>query len=502
MVPRKAVLLARISDARDGDTHGVDGQVADLIAYAARIGWQPGPRDTHVIVENDTSAFKRRKIAVPGHDRPVLRTVRPGYRRVLDMLHRGEADGFIAVDLDRTCRDPRDLEDLIDVVESRSPRIPVESRTGSLRLANDADVTMARVMVAVANKASRDTARRVAARREQKAAAGVYGGGKRPYGYGVPTGETDQKTGRLVLDMNKLVEAEAAEVRRWADLLLAGESMASILRSLRERCVPTVTGAAWSSRAVRDILRRPRNVGMAVYRGQEVGPAQWPAIMTEDVWRAVVALLDSDGRRTSPGNQPRWLGSLIFRCGVCDDGQTVYVGGGRSSHSKMPTYVCRSHGHLRRLASAVDDLVARVIIERLSRPDAVDLVAPRPGRNTAALASEANSLRARIEEAADLWESGALPAAAVKARTTRLRERLTAIEAELASTARSNPLAGLAGQPDVAERWPQLPLGQQRAILRTLMTVTLLRSRPGRQPNGGYFDPESVLIDWNDSPAG
>jgi hypothetical protein len=44
---------------------------------------------------------------------------------------------LLALDLDRIARDPRDLEDLIDVVESHTPHVPVESVTGSLRLANE-----------------------------------------------------------------------------------------------------------------------------------------------------------------------------------------------------------------------------------------------------------------------------------------------------------------------------------------------------------------------------
>jgi hypothetical protein len=52
---------------------------------------------------------------------------------------------LVALDLDRLARDPRDLEDLMDVVEASSPRIPVQSVTGPLRLDNNADVAMARV---------------------------------------------------------------------------------------------------------------------------------------------------------------------------------------------------------------------------------------------------------------------------------------------------------------------------------------------------------------------
>jgi hypothetical protein len=44
--------------------------------------------------------------------------------------------------------------------------------------------------------------------------------------------------------------------------------------------------------------------------------------------------------------------------------------------------------------------------------------------------------------------------------------------------------------------WAQLPLGSKRAILRLLMDVTLLKGRPGRGPDGSYFDGSTVQIDW------
>ena len=66
---------------------------------------------------------------------------------------------------------------------------------------------MARVMVAVANKASRDTSRRVAAARQREAAHGKDGGGGRAFGY-----ERDGKTVR---------SAEAAEIVKAAQAILA-----------------------------------------------------------------------------------------------------------------------------------------------------------------------------------------------------------------------------------------------------------------------------------------
>ena len=93
---------------------------------AERLGWQVG----EVVVENDTSAFKRRKVELP-NGRHEFRVVRPGFRHLLDLIMSGAVDGLIAYDLDRTARDPRDLEDLIDAVEGAA-RLPVESVSGSL----------------------------------------------------------------------------------------------------------------------------------------------------------------------------------------------------------------------------------------------------------------------------------------------------------------------------------------------------------------------------------
>jgi hypothetical protein len=55
--PQRAIILARISDARekgeerDPTDKGVKGQVADGRKLAKRLGWKVGPEASHVIVE-------------------------------------------------------------------------------------------------------------------------------------------------------------------------------------------------------------------------------------------------------------------------------------------------------------------------------------------------------------------------------------------------------------------------------------------------------------------
>ena len=482
------MLLTRISDARNGDAAGVTDQQADLRKRAAQLGWGTG----EVIIENDTSAFKRRTVALPD-GRKAERVVRPGFRRALELLQSGQADGLLALDLDRIARDPRDLEDLIDVVESRKPHVPVESVTGSLRLANDADITMARVLVAMANKSSRDTARRVSRARLRQAEEGRPGhGGRRPFGY---------DDGGLVVR-----ESEAAEIRKATDAILAGVSLRQVTADLRRRKVPTVTGAAWSSVAWKDVLLRPRNAGLVVYRGEvlEGVPAAWPAILPRDTWEAMAAVLTDPNRRTSPGNTPRWLGSLIYRCGhpdciELDPPSTLRVTMSGGKHVR-PAYRCFNHAHLTRVAEPLDMHVSAVLCARLARKDAVGLLpTSRADRiDTTALASEANALRERIREAKDLWESGVLSAADLKSRQARLAEKLTRVQAELHSAAGHNPVADLAGRPDAAEVWLGLDLGRRRAILDAVAIVWVLplAKPPGRAP----FNPDSVKIKWKEQP--
>lgn len=482
--PQRALILARISDARDDDTHGVDGQVSDCRQHTGRLGWHCGPPETHVVVENDTSAFKRQKIALPD-GRHELRTVRPGFRRALAMLAAGQADGLVALDLDRACRDPRDLEDLIDVVESAAPRIPVESVTGSLRLATDADISMARVMVAMANKSSRDTGRRVSAARRRKALAGEFGGGVRPFGF-----EPDGVTIR---------PSEAAEIAKWADAILAGVSLRQVLLDIRARGVPTVTGAPWSSRTVRDILKRARTAGLAVHKGEIVGQAPGPAVVPEDTWRAVCAVLADPARRQSPGNTPRWLGSLLYRCGVPT--ATGVCGGVCRVHAVRAVggqYRCQATPHLARSAVRVDEFVTEVVTDRLALPDAAELLTPpAPMVDTAGLRQEAAALRELLNEQARLHARGTIDDLQLAAGTAELRTRLAPVTAQLEAVAARDPLEGIAGNPDAAKVWAGLDLGRRRAILASMVTVTLRPARPGRQADGGYFDSASISFDWH-----
>lgn len=329
------------------------------------------------------------------------------------------------------------------------------------------------------------------------------------------------ETARPVLDMSKVVDAEADEIRSMAAQLLAGVSVKAITADLRERDVPTVTGAAWTARTVRGILLRPRNAGLAVYQAREaakaftdrgetapydagvVGPGGWKEILPEDTWRAVASLLTDPRRQTSPGNTPRWLGSLIYKCGACADAgteQTVSIKVGGRAPGREPAYVCRGPvAHLSRTAAPVDEYVTDVIIARLSQPDAAgDFARPSaPGVDRAALTTELTALRARANGLSESFADGSITKAQMRAGSERVNTRIREIETVLATAVTRSPLDGLPlGTDQVRGVWASLPLGTRRALLRELVDVTLLRAGSGRYPDGGYFSGKTVDVTW------
>ncbi|GAA1940751.1 hypothetical protein GCM10009738_12580 [Kitasatospora viridis] len=156
-VPRRPGVYLRISSDRFGLEAGVDRQLEDAEDTRSRLRWGPFAK---VYKENDTSAFKKRKITRSDGSVDWV-VIRPEFRRLLADLAAGVIDGVIFYDLDRLVRQPRDLEDLIDIVE-HTQRPVVGATGGRMNLINDSDRHMARLMCVMALKSSEDTARRVA----------------------------------------------------------------------------------------------------------------------------------------------------------------------------------------------------------------------------------------------------------------------------------------------------------------------------------------------------
>jgi site-specific DNA recombinase len=125
---------------------------------------------------------------------------------------------------------------------------------------------MARIFAAFAAKESGRKSARVRRKLLQNAEAGLPRGSVRPFGY-----EDDKIT---------LRESEAAVVRETVERYLAGQSIKSLTVWLNEFGIAPAAAKSWQTSAVRQILRSARIAGLREHRGEVIGPAKWPAIIT------------------------------------------------------------------------------------------------------------------------------------------------------------------------------------------------------------------------------
>jgi site-specific DNA recombinase len=460
--PRSAAIYCRISHDKTGAGLGVERQEADCRELAVHLGWSVA----EVFCDNDLSAYSGKR--------------RPRYQAMLDAIRSGRIDAVLAWHTDRLHRSPIELEEYISVCND-GREVPTHCvRAGTLDLSTPSGRMLARTLGTLARYESEHRGERVAAAALQRAQAGDRSGGPRPFGY-----EDDGVTVR---------EPEAEAVRAAVESVLAGASLRSVARELNKTVLTTsMKGRAWDAHSVRALLLRSRNAGLRDHQGQVIGPANWPAIVKEDQWRAVVAILTDPSRRTSPSDaRVKWLGSGIYRCAGCDRPSLRVSTAGRG----IPCYRCPGErgtiGHVVRVAGPLDAYIEAIIVERLSRPDAVELLRPSaPEVDLPGLRAAANAARARLTEIAEMLGEGELTRAEAQIARSRATARLEQAEAEIAAATATSPLAGIVDTPDPAAVWAGLEIGRRRAVLDCLMTVTVL---PAIRP-GPRFDPATVRID-------
>lgn len=463
---RRAIIYGRMSMDRTGAGLGIGRQVADARELSARLGWEVAA----VRSDNDMSAYSGKP--------------RPGYRALLEDLKVGRGDAVICWHTDRLHRSPVELEGYIAVCEPRN--IPTQTvKAGPLDLSTPSGRMVARLLGATARYEVEHMIERKQREREQAANEGRWAGGRRPYGY-----QADGVT---------VVEAEAAEIRWASEQVLAGRSLRSIAADLNARGKTTSTGRPWRQDTIRDVLLRARNAGLMQHRGEVVGRAGWEPLVDETTWRGVKAILEDPSRRTNPGAPPKWLLSGLARCDVCGEPVRSTSAGRSRGRVSPPAYVCTTGKHVVRNAPECDQLVTAVVLERLSRPDAADLLVRDPGVDLAGLHARRAALEAELEDWRRLAEAGGVTPPSFARAEKGILDRLRDVDASIADATRGSALEGIADAPDPGAVWAKLDLERRRAVVDELVTVTILPApkgrRPGWKPGLPYFDPATVKVE-------
>jgi len=458
----RAGIYVRISSDALGEGLGVARQESDCRGLAERRGWSV----QDVYTDNDVSAFSGKP--------------RPSYRRLLEDIGSGRIDGVIAWHGDRLHRSPLELETFIGLIETTGCQVATV-QSGELDLSTPSGRLNARVVGSFARYESEHKSRRVRRKLEENAIAGKHHGGSRPYGW---------QDDRVTLDL-----AEAANVRKAIDMLLAGNSVLATVRAMNAAGARNTRGKAWTASTVRPVVLRARNAGLRQHQGVTVGPGLWEPIVDVATYDRVRVLLTDPARRTTPGaaGLSRLL-SGIARCGVC--GGPLRAAKGKAYKGKASDiYRCGVSSCVTRDLHHLEGFVSAVVCARLGRPDAADLLRSGEEPPSAALARQAvEDLRSRLDVAAADYADGSITSEQLRTITSRVHPRLLAAE-RLVPPPRPDVqvLESLVGAGDVEKVWSGMDVSVQRRVLGgVLLSVVVNRTRPGH----GGFNPASVTVEW------
>lgn len=506
------------------DGLGIDRQREDCLGIIQRNNWVLFDE----YVDQSISATDRR-------------VKRPAYQRMLKDYEAGYIDGIVAWDLDRLTRQPRELEDIIDMAQNRG--LVVTTANGEADLRTDGGRLYARLKAGVAlSEMERKSARQSRAHK-QRAKLGVAPKGPRPLGYHTDGSVVENEAavvrglylavlkGTSLRTLTQVLDGTRDDVRvRDTDdsgrpVALHALPVMSVIRAIEinerraEEGLPPKPvpepKSGWLPSTLHGILRNPRYVGYSVYtdrtekgrrdlgkrgphnrtywrerivrddKGQPV-MGQWEPIVDESLWWMVQEKLNDPGRRTNRTGSTRrtHMGTSLYRCGECGD--TVRSHGNR--------YRC-INACLVRARGQIDDYVDEVVRSRLSEPDYVRefiaATAPADTENTdvrEAITAE----RGRVARAEADYDDGIIEGRDLKRIRDKAEERIATLEKQMLSAASAVTVSPILLARSPEEAWVNADIDAKRQVIDALMTVTLHRGVHGNRA----FNPDTVEITW------
>ena len=318
----RAVIYARYSSELQSE-HSIEDQVAICRDRSKANGWS--------IVETYTD------YALSG-----ATMNRPGLRALMDAARSGKIDVVLTEALDRLSRDQEDTA----AIYKRLTAWDVAIATLAEGTINELHVGLKGTMNALFLK---DLAAKSLRGQIGKARAGLAAGGL-PYGYEIvrelgPDGE-------VIRGHRRIVDAEAAIVRRIFEEFAAGRSSVAIAKGLNADGIRAPRGGHWNPSTIHGhrgrgvgILANPIYVGRQVFnrhafprdpdtgsrRARMKATSEWIetpvpdlAIVEEELWLRVQERLTAiPASRPERHRRPKRLFSGLIACGVCEGQITI-----------------------------------------------------------------------------------------------------------------------------------------------------------------------------------
>lgn len=453
-------IYTRISSDRTGEGAGVDRQKTECEQYAKANNLTI--LDTYT--DNDISAYS----GAP----------RPAFNAMVERLEAGEGDGIIVWHLDRLYRRNRDLELIVNIVESRKLTIRTVT-AGDIDLNTASGLMMARVIGSMANYEVDHQRERIKASHVDRAKRGTWRGGPIPIGF--------KSAGKGVLEIN---EEEANDIRFMFDSILNGDSLHSISRRMNEPYrMSRPNGKPWTNIAIRHVVKSPAQGGLSKIGEGEYVQAQWDGIVSPEKWHAAQAILSDPTRRTNQGVERRWQGSGVYLCGSCGSKMRAKITHGTNYYS------CTTCHKVSRNQIKLDGLVDDVIIGYLDKPEnrLTLLSKDQASSDLGDLIDKRTALVERKNQLGELFAQGVVDAGQLARSKAEFEKQLAAVDKKIQAARESSPvLEMLLDAGNLRERWGELSADKRADVIRELLTVTVFSAGRGTK----IFDPTKIKFGW------
>lgn len=245
-------------------------------------------------------------------------TDRPAYQEMRSRIFKGEFTHLLVWKIDRISRNLKDFTEMWD--EFAEHDVQFISKMEQFDTSTAMGQAMLQIILVFAELERKLTAERVFDLMIDRASKGMWNGAPVAIGY-----DWDRENEKVVIN-----EEEAALVRQIFNLYEKSQTTRTVAAWLVENNKQTKRGGTWGSKGVWDVLRNPAYIGIYRWNYQSGGrgkkkpadevvivPDALPAIISEDQFNRVQAMLDENYRGGVSRAKPYIPLSRLIVCGDC-----------------------------------------------------------------------------------------------------------------------------------------------------------------------------------------
>lgn len=476
----QAIIYGRASQDRKKLMRSIDDQIIECVGWCPAIRWNPAV----VVRDSDRSASQWR------------RKEREGFDEAMALIESGKYGGFATWEPSRAGRDLEIYVQLRKACQRAGVLYLTHGRVYDLSRSDDSFSMGFEFLRAEAdaNTMRERQLRTVRLNAEKGRPHGRLGYGFRRV-YDERTGvlirqEPDPHTGQIVRDAARDV--------------LAGASLYSVAMRLQDAGEPTPmkpwseAPRGWDTYTIRQVLQNPAIAGKRVYRGEVIGDAQWEPLISWEDFQKLQRLFADPGRRVKGGGgtPAKTLMVHIARCDYCGRPLKRAVLR-RKCKADATKYQCEFRGCYKTTISqpGLDEYVQEVALAWFEQPVNLARLTAGDGddwlERTRATEQELASLQQRLDEAADQYAAGKLPLNMLTRVEQQLRPKIEQAQRALVPPITDENILQLVTAGDVRTAWAELPLAEQRRIVKAVFDVRIQQTKNRGQ---NAFEPGRVLI--------